>query len=109
MLRGGAIRGFRLDRQDRRKHADHDQRCHHHVGRGVGVLLIEALAHALTLPLIGLDDEDAARHPRKLQARDDVDQPFAVDRLGQVPGRTQRNAAALLVDDRDDDGGRRQA
>ena len=43
-----------------------------------------------------------ARHP---QLRDDLDQALAVDRLGQIPGGAQRDAAALLIDNRDDDDG----
>ena len=43
-----------------------------------------------------------ARHP---QLRDDLDQALAVDRFGQIPGCTQRDAAAPLIDNRDDDDG----
>ena len=63
----------------------------------------EQVAHEPALLLVILDDKNRARLGRAPIARQDLDEPVAIDRLSHVSRSAERNAAALLVDDRDDD------
>src|SRR6516162_8329743 len=51
----------------------------------------EDRADQFTLLLVVLDDEDGAGRARNPQARYNLDQPLAIDRFGQIPGRTERD------------------